>query len=413
MVTETASNPTSSGVRAFTGPRRASHGAGFWIVAIAFVVAMAFCTVPTPLYPLYQQRDGFATSMITVIFAAYAVGVMASLYLAGHVSDWLGRRSVILVSVLVEALSAVLFLLWSDPAGLIVARFISGVGIGALTATATAHLAELRAVARPEENSGWANTVATVVNTGGLALGPIIGGVLAQYVIAPLTVPYLVFLGLLIVSAIGVAFVPETIERAEERPAYRPQRISLPPDARGRFFAAAVGAAAAFSVFGVFTSLTATFVSGTLHVTSHVAAGAIVFGVMGAAAAAQLLFGRTAARRKLLWGVLLMAGGLLGIAASSLLLSIALFVVAGVVSGAGVGLVFGSAIGVAASLAPVDRRGEVLAGMFLWAYAGLTVPVVAVGIALSYFGAQEVMIAFSFAVLIVVVISGVAMLKRR
>jgi MFS family permease len=365
------------------------------------------------LYPLYQQRDGFATSMITVIFAAYAVGVMASLYLAGHISDWLGRRRVILASVLVEALSAALFLVWNDPAGLIVARFISGVGVGALTATATAHLSELRAVARPAENGERANIIATVVNTGGLALGPIIGGVLAQYVVGPLLVPYLVFLGLLILCAIGVAFVPETVERAEERPAYRPQRVSLPPDARGSFFAAAVGAAAAFSVFGVFTSLTATFVSGTLHVTSHVAAGSIVFGVMGAAAAAQILFGSTAPRRKLQIGVAMMAVGLLGIAAASLLLSIELFVVAGIASGAGVGLVFGSAIGVAASLAPAQRRGEVLAGMFLWAYAGLTVPVVAVGIALSYFGAQGVMIVFSFAVLVIVLGSGVAMLKRR
>jgi MFS family permease len=393
--------------------RKLSHGTGFWVIAIAFIVSMAFCTVPTPLYPLYQQRDGFATSMITVIFAAYAVGVMASLYLAGHISDWLGRRRVILASVLIEALSAVIFLVWNDPAGLIVARLISGIGVGALTATATAHLSELRAVARPAENGERANIIATVVNTGGLALGPIIGGALAQYVVGPLVVPYLVFLGLLILCAIGVAFVPETVERAEERPAYRPQRVSLPPDARGSFFAAAVGAAAAFSVFGVFTALTATFVSGTLHVTSHVAAGSIVFGVMGAAAAAQIVFGSTAPRLKLQIGIVMMAVGLLGIAAASLLLSIELFVVAGIASGAGVGLVFGSAIGVAASLAPAHRRGEVLAGMFLWAYAGLTVPVVAVGIALSFFGAQDVMIVFSFAVLLIVLGSGFAMLKRR
>jgi hypothetical protein len=51
--------------------------------------------------------------------------------------------------------------------------------------------------------------------------------------------------------------------------------------------------------------------------------------------------------------------------------------------------------------------------MFLWAYAGLTIPVVAVGIALSLFGAQEVMVAFSLAVLVIVLGSGAAMLKRR
>ena len=54
---------------------RARHRLGFWIVAITFLLVMAYSTVPTPLYPLYQQRDGFPVSVITVIFAAYAVGV--------------------------------------------------------------------------------------------------------------------------------------------------------------------------------------------------------------------------------------------------------------------------------------------------------------------------------------------------
>ncbi len=116
------------------------HSAGFWVIAGAFLTVMAFSTVPTPLYALYQQRDGFATFLITIIFAAYAVGVVASLYLVGHVSDWLGRRRVILVAVLVEVLSAVVFLLWPEVPGLLVGRFIGGVGVGLLTAAATAHL---------------------------------------------------------------------------------------------------------------------------------------------------------------------------------------------------------------------------------------------------------------------------------
>ena len=82
---------------------RFAHGPGFWVIAAAFLTTMAFSTIPTPLYAIYQQRDGFPTYVITVIFASYAVGVMASLYLAGHVSDWLGRRRVALLAVLAEA----------------------------------------------------------------------------------------------------------------------------------------------------------------------------------------------------------------------------------------------------------------------------------------------------------------------
>ncbi len=45
----------------------------FWLIAFAFLTAMAFSTVPTPLYPLYMARDGFSTFMVTVVFAVYAV----------------------------------------------------------------------------------------------------------------------------------------------------------------------------------------------------------------------------------------------------------------------------------------------------------------------------------------------------
>ena len=69
------------------------HGAGLWAVVFAFVAVMAFSTVPTPLYTLYQARDGFSTFMITVIFAAYAVGVTVALFFAGHVSDWLSSTA--------------------------------------------------------------------------------------------------------------------------------------------------------------------------------------------------------------------------------------------------------------------------------------------------------------------------------
>jgi hypothetical protein len=65
----------------------ARYGAAFWWIAFVFVTGMAFSTVPTPLYPLYQVRDGFSTFTITIVFPAYTVGVLTSLLLAGHLSD--------------------------------------------------------------------------------------------------------------------------------------------------------------------------------------------------------------------------------------------------------------------------------------------------------------------------------------
>ena len=99
-------------------PRR--HGAGLWAVAFAFLAVLAFSTVPTPLYAIYQARDGFSTFLITVIFAAYAVGVVLALFLAGHVSDWLGRKRALIPALLLSLFSAGLFLVTFLIAALVV-----------------------------------------------------------------------------------------------------------------------------------------------------------------------------------------------------------------------------------------------------------------------------------------------------
>src|ERR1700758_5196060 len=158
----TATTETQTGdaaPRAVVASRR--HDVAFWIVGYTFAVTIAFSALPTPLYVLYQARDHFSTFMITVIFAAYAVGVVGSLFLAGHLSDWVGRRRMILLAVLINMLSGLLFLLWPATVGLIIGRVISGISIGMLTATATAYLSELHAAARPGTGTKRSEIVGT------------------------------------------------------------------------------------------------------------------------------------------------------------------------------------------------------------------------------------------------------------
>ncbi|MCU1475906.1 MAG: transporter [Subtercola sp.] len=391
---------------------RLSHSAGFWVIAAAFLIVMAFSTIPTPLYTLYQARDGFATFMITVIFAAYAFGVMAALYLAGHISDWLGRRPIILIAILLEIAAAVVFLVAPSIAGLLLARVLSGFGVGILTATATAHLSELSVAAKPDDGGRNSGTIAAVVNLGGLSLGPLIAGVLAQYVTEPLVVPYVVFLVLLVMAGLAVTFVPETVAKQEVRPAYRPQRISLPGASRPVFWAAAIGAFASFAIFGLFTSLAPSFIAGSLHVSSRLVAGAAVFAVVGAAAVAQVLAVRLSGRTQVILAVWLMSAGIVTLATGVLLVSFWAFVLGGIAAGAGVGILFRSAVGTAGRLADPQHRGEVLAAMFLVAYAGLAVPALAIGFAVTFAPIQSVLVVFSALIVVLVLFSGRRMLAR-
>src|ERR1700760_1682417 len=177
------------------------HRTAFWVASFALLSMLAFSAVPTPLYPLYQARDGFSSFMITVIFAIYAVGVVISLFTVGHLSDWHGRRRLVLPALGASMVSAVVFIFWRDVPGLLVGRFISGLAVGAVTATATAWIAELHAQGRPGGSPRPAEAGASAPNLGGIGVGPLVSGALVAWVAHPLPVPFLVFIGALLVAA--------------------------------------------------------------------------------------------------------------------------------------------------------------------------------------------------------------------
>ena len=154
-----------------------------------------------------------------------------SLVLFGHVSDWYGRRVVLLPAIAAAVVAAVLFLFWRSLAGLLAARVLTGVALGAAVATATAYIADLDA------GPGGATTrragiVATVANIGGLACGPLIAGLLARDEAHGLTLPFQVFLAALVLAGLAVVLAPEGHPPIDPRPRYRPQRLSVSPQPR-------------------------------------------------------------------------------------------------------------------------------------------------------------------------------------
>lgn len=387
------------------------HGVGFSLIAFAFVTAMAFSTVPTPLYPLYMAKDGFSTFMVTVVFAAYAVGVVVSLVLAGHISDWVGRKKILIPAIGLELIAALLFLTNTSLPVLLVARLVTGLGVGMVTATATAHLHELHTAHRPGASAQRFELVSTAANIGGLGVGPLVAGLLAQWVTGPLRTPYIVFAVLLLASIVAIALTPETVEEQLVRPAYRPQRISVDHGDRAGYTAAAAAGFASFAVFGLFTSVAPGFVAGALHHPSRALAGLIVFAVFGAAAAAQSLTTRltTAAKRRL--GLLAQAAGVTTLVIGMHAANLTAFLVGGIMAGIGAGVLFKASLGTVAALAVPAKRSEALAGLFLISYLGLTAPAVGIGVATRSFPATTVMT--WFAGVLLVLLGTVAVLARR
>lgn len=99
-----------------------------------------------------------------------------------------GHPTVLIAALLLEVVAAVLFLAAPALPVLVVARLVTGFGVGMLTATATAHLHDLHTAHRPGGSSQRFEIVSTAANIGGgLGVGPLAAGLLAQYFGAAVT----------------------------------------------------------------------------------------------------------------------------------------------------------------------------------------------------------------------------------
>lgn len=388
--------PASAGRRG-GGVRTVGHRAGFWFVAAAFVVLMAFGTAPTPLWPLYAAQDGFGVTTITVVFAVLVGGAALGFLALGHLSDRLGRRRIVVPALAVTLAAALVLTWWQQLGGLITGRFLNGLGIGLMASTATAYLHDLYARAHPgRSGDALPEVVATAANLGGLALGPLVAGVVAQWVPHPLTVTQAGFAVALAVCLLLTLVTPETVDlgRSARR---RPSRFALRPGGRALFVSSVGLGFCSFAVFGLVTALGAVMLHTEFDVSSAFVAGLTPFLMFIAAALAQLALAPLAPRRLLTVGTVAFPMGLALVALSVYGSRLWLFLAATAMAGAGAGVLFKACIGQSVSAAAPASRAGVLAVSFVVAYAGLGLPAVLFSVLIHHLGTPTTMVCFAAA----------------
>ncbi|MFJ7984156.1 MFS transporter [Streptomyces sp. NPDC096351] len=369
---------------------------------------MAGTTLPTPLYPLYQEKFGFSELTVTIVYAVYAFGVIGVLLLAGNASDTVGRRPALFLGLGFAAASAVCFLIADAVGWLYAGRLLSGLSAGLFTGAATAYVMELA----PKGGGSRATLVATAANMGGLGCGPLLAGLLAEYAPEPLVLPFAVHLGLVAVSLGVLVWLPETVRDRRGPAAVRPRLPALPPQVRAVFVPAAIASFVGFALFGVFTSVSPAFLARYLHIDNHAVSGLVVALAFFSSTAGQLAVDRVGVARSLPLGCAVLFGGLVLLAVALLTDVLAFVVLSAVVGGAGQGLAFRAALASVAAAAPPDRRAAVISTLFVVAYTGISLPVIGVGVLADPLGLEGAGLVF-IACMLVLVASAAAYLIRR
>jgi MFS family permease len=354
------------------------------LMAAVLGLALFASSTPSPLYGIYRELWGFSEVVLTLVYATYAFGVLATLLLAGRLSDEVGRRPVLLASLGTLMATTVIFMVADSVVWLFVARAVQGLATGLALGAASAALLDLH----PRRDPAGVGLTNGVVSAGGLGLGVLVSAALVELLPAPRVLPYVALLVLFAIAFAGALAMPEPVA-ARSRPRLAPQRPSVPASARPVFLLAALGVVSSWSIGGLFLSLGPQLAGSLLHTDDHLVTGVGVFALSGAAAAAQLLLGRTAPWAGAAFGSVALAAGTLAIVAAAAIDSSALYLAGAIVGGAGFGVAFLGALRVLSAAIPPEHRGAVMSAFYVVAYASLSVPAILAGVLVTPLGLES------------------------
>lgn len=183
--------------------RKVPRSAGPLIFLIVFLDLLGVGLI-VPLGPYIVERFDSSGTAVAVLTLSYSLAQFLSTPCLGAISDRIGRRPVLLVSVLGSAVGYVVFALAGSLWLLYLSRIVAG-ATGGNISTAQAYLAD---ITPPKERAKAYGIVGAAFGLG-FTLGPAISSMLAEF---GMMTPVWAAAGLSLVTAALVAvFLPETL----------------------------------------------------------------------------------------------------------------------------------------------------------------------------------------------------------
>lgn len=399
---------TTAEARAFapTRDRKLSANAAFYLQASITLTFLAGSAAPTPLYPLYQQAWGFSPITTTVVFASYAIAVLGALLVAGRLSDHVGRRPVLIVSALAQAVAMVVLATADGVGGLLVGRIVQGLSTGAAVAAVGAGLLDI-----DRARGTIVNAIAPIMGT---ASGALIAGLTVHFLPAPTHLVYALLGVVFVAQAIGVVFIHESITTKPGALASLKPQFAVPPAVRAPMAVAIPMLVAVWAVGGLYGSLSPALLHATFELDSSLFGGLALFVMAAGGAAAVLALHDRDARALMIFGAVSLFAGLAVALGALDVRSAALFFVATAIAGAGFGSGFQGAIRTVMPHAAPHERAGVLSVAFAVSYLAMGVPAVIAGFAVAHgFGLLATAHVFTVVVMALATFALVGTLIRR
>ncbi|WP_216937942.1 MULTISPECIES: MFS transporter [unclassified Acinetobacter] len=363
------------------------------MVSLTLIMGTIGTALASPLYPIYQQLWHLLPSQITYIFVAYMFGCLSTLLFLGRTSNSIGFLRTLQVGLALITLGLIISVFAENALVLSLGRFIIGIASGLMTTSAMIGLM----YSIPESHRQIAPQLISIITAVGFGLGPLVGGVIAQFSATPLVTPYFPIIAGAVLCFVGLfwmrtpEFIPQPFSMAPklQRPAAQFQPV---------FIIISLAAFSAFAAFSLFASLSPSFLTDILPWHGPLVSGLAITSILFISALVQYLARAVTAAKCLLSGLITMLISLLSLSICMLFKISFLFFVSDILFGMGHGLVLIGAFGFIHLMTDTENRAAVMSTYLFIGYLGTIVPIIAVGYLADHWGLDVAVITFCIAI---------------
>ncbi|MCG7278622.1 MFS transporter [Corynebacterium imitans] len=329
-----------------------------YALTLAFLITAGWSANHFASVLVLLRRDHDVSAVLAnSAYGIYAVGLFPSLLIGGWVADRFGSRPAVVAGTVIAAAGNAYLMLGIPGHGLLLGRFIVGLGVGLVVSAGTAWAGRLRGA------SGA--TAAGIALTTGFMLGPVSSGVVAHLAADAVKIPFVVP----IVMAVGV-MVASISMRDDGAPAVTQTAETGDADSEAKALATAVPMG-----IWVFASITTAMV--VLAGRTDFAIGAAFMPGVAAVLGFSVALAVQALARRGQWGpragvvgALGATGGMALIAVGGAQPSAAVFLAATALLGLAYGLCLREGLLDVDEYTPPEKRGRVIGLYYVATYIG-------------------------------------------
>lgn len=330
----------------------------------AAVVAHTLWTsaAPAMIYPLYAAQWQLSMTVLAVIFGLYPLSVVLTMLMSAGLSDRLGRKHVMLGGLASSVAGVLMFAVAGEVYTLMAGRVLMGIGVGLSAGPSAAALVDYAG----KGGTARSASVTLGAQSVGFAGALLLAGALVTWAPLPTRLSFYVLFALLLVLLLLCLFIPA------DRPSDPTHRLlarpHVPPYLRRSFIYAALAVMGAYTHGVLISSLGAQVARSLIGSPSAwvnslaLALFPVALGIAGGLAR------KVEARRAIVTGSVLSVLGMVSLCLSVSAHSLAYFVGASLVSGAGYAFMTFGGLALIAQETRREDRGNAMSMLFVFAY---------------------------------------------